>query len=209
MLDYQKMMDKVIAENEASGKKPSLLLHCCCAPCASYCLEYLADKFNITCYFYNPNITDKAEYDHRLEELKRFASCVKYGTFDVLDGGFNPESFYKISEGKEHLSEGGARCFDCYGLRLEATFSVAERGGYDYFATTLTVSPHKNAVKLNEIGFEVSSRGKTKYLPSDFKKKGGYSRSIALSREYGLYRQNFCGCEFSRRIAEQKAGAER
>ena len=123
MLDYQKMMDKVIEENERIGVKPSLLLHCCCAPCSSYCLEYLADKFNITCYFYNPNITDKTECDHRLEELKRFVSCVKYGTFEVLDGGFDPEPFYKLSEGKEHLPEGGARCFDCYKFSLNFTFT--------------------------------------------------------------------------------------
>ena len=205
MLDYQKMMDKIIEENALRSKKPRLLLHCCCAPCASYCLEYLKDKFEITCYFYNPNITDKAEYEHRLSELKSLVSRAFYGAFEVIDGGFAPDCFYKMSAGRENIPEGGARCFDCYRLRLNAAFCEAKRGGYDYFATTLTVSPHKNAERLNSIGFEIAEGASVKYLPSDFKKKGGYSRSIALSREYGLYRQNFCGCEFSKKIAEQKA----
>jgi predicted adenine nucleotide alpha hydrolase (AANH) superfamily ATPase len=204
MLNYHEELERIIKKNAEDGVKPKLLLHCCCAPCASYCLEFLAGKFEITCFFYNPNITDKTEYDHRLAELKRFVLSAKYGTFDVIDGGFSPEAFYENARGREDLPEGGERCFGCYSLRLERTAEMASKGGYDYFATTLTVSPHKNAGKLNELGFYFEGVTGTAYLPSDFKKKGGYKRSVELSNEYGLYRQNFCGCEYSARIAEKR-----
>lgn len=197
-VDYHKELEKIIQKHTAEGVKPSLLLHCCCAPCASYCLTFLKDYFNITCYFYNPNITEKEEYDKRFEELKKFVSLAFYGAFEVIDGGFNPEPFLKNAKGREALAEGGERCFGCYALRLSETSKKAEEGGYDYFATTLTVSPHKRADKLNEIGCKVQGE-KSKYLPSDFKKKGGYLKSIQLSTEYNLYRQNYCGCIFSKR----------
>ena len=204
MLNYHEQLEKIIEEHSASGQKPKLLLHCCCAPCASYCLEFLSGKFEITCFFYNPNITDRAEYDHRLQELKNYLLRAKCEVLEAIDGGFCCDGFYRLAEGREHLPEGGARCFDCYKLRLDKTAEVAESGGYDYFATTLTVSPHKNAAKLNELGFEAEKGRNIKYLPSDFKKKGGYKRSVELSNAYGLYRQNFCGCEFSRAAAKSR-----
>lgn len=197
MLNYHDQLEKIIEGHASAGEKPRLLLHCCCAPCASYCLEFLNGRFEITCYFYNPNITDKSEYDHRLNELKNLVSRAKYEVSEILDGGFDGEEFYRVARGNELAPEGGVRCFACYKLRLDKTAEEAERGGFDYFATTLTVSPHKNAQKLNELGLEAEKGVSVKYLPSDFKKKGGYKRSVELSAEYGLYRQNFCGCEFS------------
>ena len=198
-MNYQLELEKIIEDNAARGIKPRLLLHCCCAPCASHCLEVLAEGFDITCFFYNPNITDKEEYTKRLDELKRYVSCGIKAGYEVIDGGFAPDSFYSFAVTMANEQEGGARCFKCYALRLEETKKIAEELGFDYFATTLTVSPHKRADKLNEIGFSLG--GKVKYLPSDFKKKGGYARSIQLSKEHGLYRQNYCGCEFSKKQA--------
>ncbi len=195
-------------ERELSAKKGSrLLLHACCAPCSSYVLEYLTPHFDITVYFSNPNITDKAEYEHRLAELERLIRELPHERkIELIDAGFEPEGFLELARGREALPEGGARCFDCYRLRLEATarFYAEHRVEYDYFATTLTVSPHKNAEKLNEIGLELAREYELRWLPSDFKKREGYKRSIELSHEYGLYRQAFCGCEFSRAIAENK-----
>lgn len=191
-------------ENELSaGAKRRLLLHACCAPCSSYVLEYLTSCFDITVYFYNPNITSREEYSKRLSELYRLVSLMPHeNLIEVIDGDYEPERFLELSRGLETLPEGGARCFACYRLRLEKTaeYYAARRGDFDYFATTLTVSPHKNAEKLNEIGFELADKYSLKWLPSDFKKREGYKRSIELSRLYGLYRQDFCGCEFSRRL---------
>lgn len=191
-------------ENELSaGAKRRLLLHACCAPCSSYVLEYLTSCFDITVYFYNPNITSREEYSKRLSELYRLVSLIPHeNLIEVIDGDYEPERFLELSRGLETLPEGGARCFSCYRLRLEKTaeYYAARRGDFDYFATTLTVSPHKNAEKLNEIGFELADKYSLKWLPSDFKKREGYKRSIELSRLYGLYRQDFCGCEFSRRL---------
>lgn len=201
-MNYHDELVRIIEENELKGAKPKLLLHCCCAPCASYCLEFLTGKFDITCFFYNPNITSKEEYDKRLNELKKYVSCGIKAGYEVIDGGFAPEEFYSFAVEMSGEREGGARCFKCYELRLEKTARVAEALGFDYFATTLTVSPHKRADKLNEIGFAV--QGGAGYLPSDFKKKGGYARSIQLSKEHGLYRQNYCGCEFSKKEAEER-----
>ena len=198
-MNYHEELQNIIARNEDGGIIPRLLLHCCCAPCSSRCLEFLNGKFDITCYFFNPNITDEAEYSKRLNELKNFVSRAFYGAFPVIDGGFDPSLFYAAAKGKEGEKEGGARCFSCYALRLENTAAYAKANGFDYFGTTLTVSPHKNAEKINEIGFSLG--GEVKYLPSDFKKQGGYLRSIELSKEYGLYRQNYCGCEFSKKQA--------
>ena len=198
-MNYHEELEKIIAINEAEGRIPRLLLHCCCAPCSSRCLEFLNGKLDITCYFFNPNITDETEYLKRLNELKNFVSRAFYGAFPIIDGGFSPSVFYAAAKGMEEEKEGGARCFSCYALRLEKTAEYARENGFDYFGTTLTVSPHKNARKLNQIGFSLENG--VKYLPSDFKKQGGYQRSIELSNEYGLYRQNFCGCEFSRNQA--------
>lgn len=197
--NYQIELEKELS----AGEKRRLLLHACCAPCSSYVLEYLTSYFDITVYFYNPNITSREEYEKRLSELYRLVSLMPHeNLIEVVDGDYEPERFLELSRGLETLPEGGARCFSCYRLRLEKTaqYFAARSGDFDYFATTLTVSPHKNAEKLNEIGFELADKYSLKWLPSDFKKREGYKRSIELSRLYGLYRQDYCGCEFSRRL---------
>ena len=197
--NYQIELEKELS----AGAKRRLLLHACCAPCSSYVLEYLTSYFDITVYFYNPNITSREEYEKRLSELRRLVSLMPHeNLIEVVDGDYEPERFLGLARGLETLPEGGARCFSCYRLRLEKTaqYFAARRGDFDCFATTLTVSPHKNAEKLNEIGFELADKYSLKWLPSDFKKREGYKRSIELSRLYGLYRQDYCGCEFSRRL---------
>lgn len=188
--DYDKLMTEKIAA--ADGKK-KLLLHCCCAPCSSACLERLKDYFEITALFYNPNIED-AEYERRKAELIRFAE--ETGWANIMDCDHDTSEFYGAVKGLENCKEGGERCFKCFELRLEKTYGLAAAGGFDYFTTTLTISPLKNAQKINEIG---EKTGGGMWLPSDFKKRNGYLRSIELSKEYGLYRQNYCGCIFSRR----------
>lgn len=182
-------------EQAEKFKGARLLLHCCCAPCASSCLERLKDYFKITVLFYNPNI-DGAEYDRRKAELIKFINAT--GWAEMLDCAHEAEDFYTAAAGLESEKEGGARCAECFKLRLNKTAELADSGGYDLFATTLTLSPLKNARLINGIG-ESAARGNAKWLYSDFKKQDGYKRSIELSKQYGLYRQNYCGCEFSRR----------
>lgn len=202
MTNYQLETDKIIKGLDGT---PQLLLHACCAPCSSYVLEYLTEYFDITVFFYNPNITEYKEYMKRKDELKRFILQNSFAhEVKKIDGDYEPELFFKIANGREDIPEGGARCFDCYRLRLQKTAELAKSGGYDYFCTTLSISPHKNAAKLNEIGGELSALYGVKYLYSDFKKRGGYKRSIELSAEHNLYRQNYCGCIFSRKLAEKK-----
>lgn len=194
-------MEKIIYGLENREHMPRLLLHACCAPCSSYVLEYLTEYFDITLYFYNPNITSPDEYEHRVSELRRLAGELPHkNNIEVIDAGYSPEPFLKMAKGLESIPEGGIRCFGCYRLRLEATaeYMAAHRDEYDYFCTTLTVSPHKNSDKLNEIGLELEKSYGVPYLPSDFKKKNGYKRSVELSGIYRLYRQSFCGCEYSR-----------
>lgn len=201
--NYQKELDKMIAQLEETNEVPTLLLHSCCAPCSSYCIEYLADYFKITIFYYNPNISLEEEYRRRVEEQKRLiASLPVKHSVDFIEGNYDTERFYEISKGLEREKEGGERCFRCYRLRLEEAAKIAQEGNYDYVTTTLSISPYKNAPKLNEIGEELESIYKVKYLPSDFKKKNGYKRSIELSKEYDLYRQDYCGCIYSR---EQRA----
>lgn len=197
--NYQKELDTVISNLAESGKVPTLLLHSCCAPCSSYVLEYLSSYFRITVFYYNPNISTKEEYDLRLQEQKRLISQLpaKYPV-DIIEGEYEPESFYEVAKGLEKCPERGERCLKCYRLRLEETAKLAKMSGADYFATTLTLSPLKDAKALNDIGEELSEKYNAKYLCSDFKKRGGYLRSIELSKEYGLYRQNFCGCIYSK-----------
>lgn len=197
-----------ISYAENLQKKEKLLMHACCAPCSSAVLERVTPYFDVTLYFYNPNITDKNEYDYRLRELYRFVTAVYGDTVKIIEGEYDAEKFYRLSEGKENLSEGGERCFLCYHERLLKTAEQAKVGLYDCFCTTLTVSPYKNAEKINELGKEISLKTGVAFLPSDFKKRQGYVRSIELSKEYGLYRQNYCGCEFSAKIAENKKGNE-
>ena len=199
-INYQLALDKIIAGLDGT---PRLLLHACCAPCSSYVLEYLTEYFDITLYFYNPNITDAAEYDKRAAELARLISEMPHkNPIRLIVCEHAPAPFYTLAAGMETLPEGGARCFACYRERLAATaaYMAAHREEYDYFATTLTVSPHKNAPKLNEIGGELAAEMGLAWLPSDFKKREGCKRSIELSAKYGLYRQDFCGCEFSRAV---------
>lgn len=206
--NYQRMLEQLISAIP-EGEAPRLLLHSCCAPCSSYCLEYLAQYFRITLLYYNPNISPREEFDKRTEELQRLVSRLpmKYPA-QVVVPEYRPEEFYNAVKGMEQLPEGGGRCLVCYRLRLEKAAQYAAENGFDYFCTTLTISPMKNAAALNEISEELSRIYPVKPLLSDFKKKGGYLRSIELSREYGLYRQNYCGCVFSKQEAERREAAK-
>lgn len=200
-INYQKELEKIIDANQKAGRVPTLFLHSCCAPCSSYCLEYLAEYFHITLFYYNPNISPQAEYEVRAREqgrlIEQMNQNVKYPMKWVL-GSYEPERFYQMAKGHEEEKEGGERCFLCYQLRLFEAANQAKEGGFDYFTTTLSISPLKNAKKLNEIGNQIAAQIGIAYLPSDFKKKNGYKRSVALSAEYGLYRQDYCGCIYSK-----------
>ena len=200
MQNYNRLMEGVIADLKKNKKRPKLLLHSCCAPCSSACIERLKDAFDLTVYYYNPNIDTISEYNARKEEQQRL--CKELQINCIVEDHLQAD-FYTAVNGKEDLPEGGARCTICYELRLKKTAKKAIELGYEYFATTLTVSPLKDADRLNRIGERIQEELSIKYLPSDFKKKGGYQRSIELSREYNLYRQNYCGCEFSKIIKPQ------
>lgn len=203
--NYQKELDIIIEENLRSNKRPKLLLHSCCAPCSSYVLEYLSRYFDITIFFYNPNISPREEYYRRVEEQQRLISSMDLSSpINFIQGEYNPKEFYDRIRGYEDEPEGGDRCFICYEIRLHEAARVAKEGEYDYFTTTLSISPYKNAPKLNEIGEQVGAHYGAKYLPSDFKKKNGYKRSIELSKEYDLYRQDYCGCIYSKIEKESK-----
>ena len=203
--NYSKILDDTIAMIKREGQRPSLLLHACCAPCSSYTLEYLAEIFDITVFFFNPNISPPEDYDFRLKELERLVGeMLLPNGIKVLSGRYDPQEFYDMAKGREDIPEGGARCYDCYRLRLRETAVVAAKHGFDYFTTTLSISPYKNAKWLNEIGEIEAEEAGVKYLFSDFKKKNGYKRSCELSEIYGLYRQDYCGCEFSKKQAEQR-----
>ena len=202
--NYQKELEKLIERNQRDGVKPSLLLHSCCAPCSSYVLEYLAPYFTICDFYYNPNISPKKEYEDRKEELVRLIREMGLSTeVTFLEGNYYPEEFFAMAKGLEDLPEGGERCFKCYEMRLRESAKIAAEQGAEYFATTLTISPLKNAQKLNEIGERLAEEYGVKYLPSDFKKKNGYKRSVELSAQYELYRQNYCGCVFSKMQSEK------
>lgn len=213
--NYSKLLEREIQKLQESGVKPRLLLHSCCAPCSSYVLEYLREFFRITVFYYNPNITEAEEYEYRLLEEKRLiaeynrqvdmqdfsgmnttAGAMKIG---VLEAPYDPERFLTAVRGYEDCPEGGDRCGICFAMRLEAAAKAASEGGFDFFTTTLTISPLKNAERLNEIGKRAGEKYGVAFLPSDFKKKNGYKRSIELSRQFGLYRQDFCGCTFSKK----------
>ena len=194
--NYQRKLDAIIQNLTGT---PRLLLHCCCAPCSSYVLEYLSRFFEITCLFYNPNISPAEEYEKRAEELRRLISEQPHDIpVSIIVEKYNPEEFFAAVKGFEQVIEGGERCFRCYRLRLEMATKYAREYNFDYFCSTLSISPLKNAAKLNEIGGELSEIYKIPHLPNDFKKKGGYLRSIELSAEFALYRQNYCGCVFSK-----------
>lgn len=197
--NYQKEMDLLLSEITIKNQLPRLLLHSCCAPCSSYVLEYLSQFFHITIYYYNPNISHIEEYQKRISEQQKLIQQLPVkNPIQFLQGEYEPEKFYQLAKGLEKSPEGGERCFKCYELRLEATAKLAKELGFDYFTTTLSISPHKNATKLNEIGELLAKEYDTPYLCADFKKKNGYKRSIELSKEYQLYRQDYCGCIYSK-----------
>ena len=199
--NYQIETDRIIKN---LTNTPTLLLHACCAPCSSYVTEYLSEYFKITLYFYNPNITEEPEYIKRKNELHRFISEKEFkNPISVIDGDYSPEIFFDMARGREDLPERGARCYDCYKIRMESAAKTAKENNFDYFCTTLSVSPHKNADWINEIGNTLSKQYDIAFLPSDFKKRNGFKRSIELSGEYNLYRQNYCGCVFSKKAAEK------
>lgn len=196
--NYQLLTDAIIRENQ--GRTPSLLLHACCAPCASYVLEYLTEFFSVTLLFYNPNIQPEEEYRTRFQELERLCSLLKTKhPVKILPCEYDPAVFDTLAKGLEDEPERGARCPKCFESRLRKTAMLAKKHGFDYFTTTLSVSPHKNADTLHEIGSRLADEYAVSYLPADFKKRGGYLRSIELSNEFSLYRQNYCGCKFSKR----------
>ncbi|MDO4380074.1 MAG: epoxyqueuosine reductase QueH [Clostridia bacterium] len=209
MRNFQKELEKIIEENEKNGVVPSLLLHSCCAPCSSYCLEYLSNHFKITVLYYNPNLYPSEEYERRVGEQRKLVSALpaKY-PISLVEMKGEPQEFFNAVKGLENTGEGGERCFACFRLRLEKAARYAKEKNFDYFTTTLTISPLKNAQKLNEIGEAAGENFGVFHLPSDFKKKNGYKRSVELSKLYELYRQDYCGCVFSKKERE-KAEKER
>ena len=201
-INYQKQLEEVLKRMKEEGKRKRLLLHACCAPCSSYCLEYLREAFALTVFFYNPNLTEQEEYRRRVEEEKRLIALMNgqggSSQIEILEGRYEPERFLEAANGLETCKDGGERCVRCFALRLGETARVAAEGGFDFFTTSLTISPLKNSALLNRIGAQEGERYGVRFLPSDFKKNNGYLRSTQLSRLYGLYRQNYCGCIYSK-----------
>lgn len=204
-INYQIELDKIIDDLQKENRVPALLLHSCCAPCSSYCLSYLADYFKITIFYYNPNISPAEEYQKRVEEQKRLISELPVkNKVSFAEGKYEPEKFFEMAKGLQNIPEGGERCFKCYEMRQREAAVYAAESGFEFFTTTLSISPHKNAAKLNEIGLKLEKEYGIRYLVSDFKKKGGYLKSIEYSRQYDLYRQNYCGCVYSKMEAEKR-----
>ena len=203
-INYQKKLDEII--NSLDTKK-SLLLQVCCAPCSSYCIEYLRNYFDITILYYNPNISPIEEYNKRLEEVKRFVNSFE-PSIKLLECNYDGDKFDSMAKGLEDILEGGSRCYKCYKLRLEETAKIAKENNFDYFGTTLSISPYKNAAWLNEIGKSLEKKYNISYLYADFKKKNGYKRSIELSNIYNLYRQDYCGCIYSKIARDKRINKE-
>lgn len=202
-VNYQIELEKIINYHQSSGETPTLFLHSCCAPCSSYVLQYLSQYFKITVFYYNPNIYPDEEYYKRVEEQKQFINQFPAkNKIDFIEGNFDKNRFYDMAKGLENVREGGERCFKCYELRLRESAQMASTLGFDYFTTTLSISPLKNAAKLNEIGLRLAEQYNIKYLVSDFKKKNGYKRSVEISQQYNMYRQDYCGCIFSKQQRE-------
>ncbi len=197
MENYQKSLDNIIS---SLGTKPTLALHSCCGPCSSYVLEYLTQFFDVTLFFYNPNIHPDTEYQKRLAEQKRVCDIF---SVKIVECEYNPDIFFDKTKGLKQETEGGARCSVCFELRLFHTAKLAASSGFTYLASTLTVSPHKNAPLINEIGKKAADENGILWLPSDFKKRNGYLRSIQLSRQHGIYRQDYCGCIYSKKSYQQ------
>lgn len=205
-INYSKELDKLIEANVKEEKVPSLLLHSCCAPCSSYVLKFLSEYFRITLLYYNPNIFPEEEYVKRVREQERLINELPVkNSVTFVEGRYEPKEFFDRVRGLENEPEGGLRCMECYELRMREAAEYAREGGFDYFTTTLSISPLKNAEKINEIGVVLEQEYGIKHLPSDFKKKNGYKQSVELSAEYGLYRQNFCGCIYSKQSAKKEA----
>ncbi len=205
MKNYSIELEKMIQNLKST---PTLLLHSCCAPCSSYVLNYLSKHFKITVLYYNPNISPKEEYEKRKQEQIRLIQEMPFeNKVDIMDCDYDNDQFETLVKGLEEEREGGSRCFRCYRLRLEKTALLASQNHYDYFGTTLTVSPYKNSQKLNEIGYDLEQIYHIPYLYSDFKKKEGYKKSIEFSKIYHLYRQNYCGCVYSKKQSENKQKA--
>ena len=203
-MNYQLKLEEIINNLDNCDTRPKLLLHACCAPCSSYCIEYLSKYFDITIYYYNPNIDTKEEFDKRVNELNKFVSSFKVDNpVKIVVETYDNSEFETAIKGREDDLEGSNRCFICYELRMDKAALYAKENNFDYFTTTLSISPYKNANKLNEIGEKLEKKYGIKYLYADFKKKNGYRRSIELSKEYGLYRQDYCGCKYSK-IARDK-----
>lgn len=199
MTNYQIILDKIIEENQNKNFTPTLLLHSCCAPCSSYVLEYLSEYFKITVFYYNPNISSYEEYEKRKNEQQRFIrECNFKNNVSFVEWKYDNERYEDTIKGLENEKEGGPRCKKCYYLRMEEAAKYAKENNFDYFSTTLSISPYKNAIALNTIGEELSKKYNIEYLYSDFKKRNGYKRSIELSSIYNLYRQNYCGCKYSK-----------
>jgi len=208
--NYHLKMEEIISENCDETHVPKLLIHSCCAPCSSYCLEVLSSYFEITVFYYNPNIYPEEEYHMRASEQKRFVKefPAKYPVHFV-EGCYDTKKFYDMAKGLEHVKEGAERCYKCYELRLRETCEYAKTEGYDFFTTTLSISPMKNAKWLNEIGAKLEEEYGISYLYSDFKKKNGYKRSTEISNEYGMYRQYYCGCVFSKNQRDAEIAAKK
>lgn len=218
IVNYQKEMEKIliqIKEGLIVGEEvPSLFLHSCCAPCSSYVLKYLMEYFRITVFYYNPNITEQEEYKKRVEEQKKLIKIYNEKLeskdflngyhIDIVEGDYVPDKFFDMTKDYKDCTEGGKRCFLCYEMRLLETAQRALDNDFNYFATTLTISPLKNAAKINEIGYNLEKQLGISWLPSDFKKKDGYKQSVILSGEYGLYRQDYCGCVYSKAESSQR-----
>lgn len=198
-MNYQKKLDEILEELKGNEKVPTLLLHACCAPCSSYVLEYLSNYFKITIYYYNPNIYPVDEYTRRINELKEFVKVFKTkNEVSFKEEEYKIEAFYKSVKGLEKLGERSERCYNCYKFRMERSAIYAKENNYDYFTTTLSISPYKNSNWINEIGALLEEKYGIKYLYSDFKKRNGYKRSLELSKIYNLYRQSYCGCVYSK-----------
>lgn len=207
-INYQKEMEQIIGELQHRQTVPRLFLHSCCAPCSSYCIEYLSEYFEITVFYYNPNIYPDEEYRHRAGEQQQFIRRFPARhPVSFIEGSFDTEAFYRMAKGLENCPEGQERCFRCYELRLRETARMAVSCHADFFTTTLSISPMKNAQKLNETGIRLGLEYGIQYLPSDFKKRDGYKRSTQLSKEYGMYRQDYCGCVYSYRERQRSKAA--
>ena len=207
--NYQRQLDEIIEKHRRSGEIPSLFLHSCCGPCSSYVLEYLTGYFRITLFYYNPNMDSAEEYDRRTDTVRLLLASAEYpNPVSLQVAPYDHSLFLRAAEGLENAPEGGARCTRCFELRLEEAARLAALGGFDYYAATLTVSPHKDAERINRIGREMGKRYGVAWLPSDFKKKEGFKRSTVLSRQYGLYRQAYCGCEYSKAHLSASISAE-